>query len=282
MTAGPTAPARAAAAVAPSLPRRRAAPRGAPQAGTGARARVIAGRVRWYATKWFRQMLFVMAHPTEAFWELKRTGDWMSVPVLLLLAIASRMLVMSFMSFHYIFQGVERTNWNFERIMQTLTSSTTLGMTNFIYNANPEDTSIIQEGLRILVPFITWVLAHYAISMIFYGEGGLRDIAVSAAFSLTPYIFFAWPASLILTNITTLAERQLYFGVSWVVNLWVFWLFVTHQRVIHDFTFKRTVFVYALSLITMVIIWALMAMLWALTVNTYEFFYEIFYEMTTR
>jgi hypothetical protein len=282
MTAGPTATARPVPSVrAPALPRRRPAAR-APRTGFGARLGVAASRTRWYLTKWFRQMLAVLTQPTDAFWELKRTGDWLSVPFMLLLMILARMAVMGFMSFHYIFQGVDRTNWNFERVMTQFTSITTLGIANFIYNGNPEDTSIIQEGLRILVPFITWCLAHYAIAMIFYGEGGIKDITIAGAFSYTPYILFSWPASLILTNVTTLAERQLYFAVSWTVNLWVFWLFFTHIRVIHDFTFKRTVATYLISLITLVIIWALLALVYALTSNTYEFFYELFYELTTR
>ena len=265
---------------APAVPRRRST-RGS-QTGAGARARVFAGRARWYLTKWFRQMLFVLTSPTEAFWELKRTGDWGAVAFMLTLAVASRMLLMQFMSFHYVFQAVDRTNWNLERIMQQVTSTFTLGMTNFIYNGNPEDTSVVQEAIRIALPFITWCLAHYAIAMIFYGEGGLKDIAVSAGFSLTPYVLFAWPASLILTNATTLSERSLYYAISWIINFWVIYLFFTHIRIIHDFTIKRTLATYALSLITVILIWALAALVFALTSNTYEFFYELFYELTTR
>jgi hypothetical protein len=281
-TAPGAAPARPAPAVpAPAIPRRR--PAAVPRE---VRAvpwwRAFARRTAWYFTKWFRQMLFVLTHPEEAFWELKRTGDWLSVPVLVLAVILARMGVMGFMGFHYIFQGVERDKWNLERIMFDLTRTLTLGMTNFIYGGNPEDTSILQEGIRIVIPFLTWCIAHYAIAMIFYGEGGLRDIMVSAAFSLSPYILFSWPASLILTNTTTLAERSLYWAVAWIVNLWVIFLFWTHIRVIHDFTAKRTAATYIISLVTVVIIWALMALLYALTSNTYEFFYEVFYELTTR
>ena len=227
-------------------------------------------------------MLFVLTNPGEAFWEIKRVGDWGSVAFMLVLAVAARMALMGFMSFHYIFQAVDRTNWNLERIMQQVTSTFTLGMTNFIYNGNPEDTSVVQESIRILLPFITWCLAHYAIAMIFYGEGGFKDICISAAFSLTPFVLFSWPASLILTNATTLSERSLYYAVSWLINFWVIYLFFTHIRVIHDFTFKRTIATYALSLITVILIWALGALVFALTTNTYEFFYELFYELTTR
>jgi hypothetical protein len=283
MTAGPTAPARPApTAAAPAIPRRPARPSIRPAPRAGARGRAAAGKIRWYLTKWFRQMVNVLAHPEEAFWELKRTGDWLAVPVLMLGVILARMAVMQFMGFHYIFQGVEKTKWNFERIMEQFTSTVTLGMTTFVYQGNPEDTSIIQEGIRIVIPFVTWCLAHYAIAMIFYGEGSLKDVSVSAAFSLTPFILFSWPASLLLTNATTLSEKTLYFSISWIIKLWVFYLFVTHIRVIHDFTMKRVLATYVLGLITVVIIWALFALVYALTSNTYEFFYEVFYELTTR
>ncbi|MBI3970262.1 MAG: YIP1 family protein [Chloroflexi bacterium] len=281
MSIGSTAPARTIPAVAaPPIPRRRAGAR--PRQRAGERWRVAARRTAWYTTKWFRQMLNVLAHPEDAFWELKRTGDWLAVPFLLALAILSRMGVMSFMGFHYVFQGVETTKWNFESLMENFTRTFSLGMTQFIYGGNPEDTSLIQEGIRILVPFATWCLAHYAIAMIFYGEGGIKDIAVSAAFSLTPFILFAWPASLILTNITTLTEKSMYFNISWIVRIWIIYLFWTHIRVIHDFTAKRTLGTYVISLLGVTIIWALLALVYALTSNTYEFFYELFYELTTR
>lgn len=283
MSAGPTITAPPIPAVrGPAIPRRPAA--GARRA-VRARPRwqEIAGSTRWYLTKWFRQMLHVLAHPEDAFWELKRTGDWRAVPVLLAGVIASRMIIMSTMGFHYIFQPmVDPTQRTFAGYMEYFTRTVTLGMTQFAYGGNPEDVSIIQEASRILVPFVTWCLAHYAISMIFYGEGGLKDIAVAAAFSLTPFILFGWIGSAILTNITTLAERHLWFAFSWVIRLWVFFLFFTHIRVIHDFTFKRTVATYVISLISVVIIWALLALVYGLTMNTYTFFYEIFYEISTR
>jgi hypothetical protein len=264
----------------PPLPRRRTA--AAQRVAARGRWRVAWDRSTWYLTKWFRQMLFVLAHPEDAFWELKRTGDWASVPTLLAFTILARMGVMGFMGFHYVFQGVEKTNWNLERVMQQITGLLTIGMANFIYNGNPEDTSPLQEGFRIVLPFVTWCLAHYAIAMIFYGEGGFKDIAVAAAFSFTPFIFFSWAASLLLTNSTTLGERFLYFSIGWIVNLWIIYLYWTHIRVIHDFSAGRTLATYVLSLVTVVIIWALLALVYALTSNTYQFFYELIYELTTR
>jgi hypothetical protein len=270
------------AVAAPAMPRQRAVTGTRRARGVGQRWRAVADKTRWYVVKWFRQMVYVLSHPEDAFWDLKRTGDWLAVPFLLLCTILARMTLMQFMGFHYVFQGVERTNWTFERFMNQFTSTFTIGMTSFFYSGNPEDTSILQEGVRIIIPFATWVLAHYAIAMIFYGEGTLKNVAVAAAFSLTPFILFSWPASLVLTNVTTLAERTMYLSISWIIQLWVIYLFFVHIRVIHDFTVKRTMATYAVGLISVLIIWALLALVYALSLNTYEFLYGIFYEFTTR
>ena len=277
------------AATAPGIQRRSRAPmpgtRSQRRQSTADRVRAWAGTVGWYITKWFRQMLHVITHPEDAFWDLKRTGDWWSVPFILGCAIAARSLIMAFMGFHYIFQGSAGqipAKWNFDAWAETISRTFTLSMANFFYSGNPEDTSIVQESMRILIPFITWCLAHYAIAMIFYGEGSLKNIAVAGAFSFTPFILFSWPAALFLTNVTTLGEKGMYWSVSYLIRFWMIYLFFTHMRVIHDFTAKRTLATYILSLLSVIIIWALLALVYALSINTYEFFYGIFYEFTTR
>ena len=288
MTSTPGAPARTMNAVAaPALPRRRAAPAsgraGGRSRGRGEQARVMAGKARWYVTKWFRQMLHVVTHPEDAFWDLKRTGDWWSVPFLLILAVSARSLILQFMGFHYIFQGsADVKKYNFDGIMENVSRNLTLSMTNFFYAGNPEDVSVVTELIRIVVPFFTWCLAHYAIAMIFYGEGTLKNVCVAGAFSFTPYILFSWPVALLLTNTTTLSEKGLYWALSYIIRLWMVYLIFTHIRVIHDFTFKRTLATYIIGLITVIIIWGLVALVYALSLNTYEFFYGIFYEFTTR
>jgi len=278
-----------AAVAAPALPRRSRAPmpgtRAARQRSWAERAQEWARTGGWYVAKWFKQMLNVITHPEDAFWDLKRTGDWWSVPFMMACAIAARSLIMAFMGFHYIFQGpadVIPKKWNFDAYAETISRNLTMSMTNFFYSGNPEDTSVFQEAFRIVIPFATWCLAHYAIAMIFYGEGNLKHICVAGAFCFTPYILFSWPAAMFLTNVTTLSEKGMYYAVSYIVRFWMIYLFFVHIRVIHDFTVRRTIATYILSLITVIIIWGLLALVYALSSNTYEFFYGIFYEFTTR
>ncbi len=267
---------------APYFPRRFAtAPRAARRTEATGWRRFVED-ARWYGTKWFRQILFVALHPEEGFWELKRSGDWSSVLFLVALLIAARGLVMAVMGFHFVFFAVDKGAWSVEFVMEQITRTMTFGMTQFLYGGNPEDTSIVQEGVRIIIPFLTWSLAHYAVAMIFFGEGSFRDICVSAAFSFGPYIVIAPIATFVLTNSMTLNERSLFMTLSWGTQLWVAFLFYTHIRVIHDFGMGRTLATYGIGAITVIIIWALAALIFALSSNTYEFFYQVFYELTTR
>ncbi len=267
---------------APYFPRRFAtAPRAARRTeATGWRR--FAEDAQVYSTKWFRQMLFVAMHPEEGFWELKRSGDWTSVLFVVALLIAARGLVMAVMGFHFVFFAIDNTVWSVEAVMEQISRTMTLGMTQFLYGGNPEDTSILQEGVRIIIPFVTWCLAHYAVAMIFFGEGSFRDICVSAAFCFGPYIVIAPIATFVLTNSMTLTERSLFMTISWGARLWVVYLFYTHIRVIHDFGTGRTLATYGIGAVTVIIIWALSALIFALSSNTYEFFYQVFYELTTR
>jgi hypothetical protein len=244
--------------------------------------RRVAEDLQWYGTKWLRQMVFVALHPEDGFWELKRTGDWWSVAFMVTLLIAARGAVMGLMGFHFVFLAIDQSAWSLERALDLITRTLTFGMTPFLYGGNPEDTSILQEAIRIVIPFVTWCLAHYAISMIFFGEGSFRDICVSAGFSFGPYIVLAPLATLVLTNTMTLQERGLYMSLSWMTRGWVAYLFYTHMRVIHDFTAARTLATYAIGAATVIVIWALAALVFALSSNTWEFFYQVFYEVMTR
>jgi len=113
--------------------------------------RRVADDVQWYGTKWLRQMLFVALHPEDGFWELKRGGDWWSVAFMLSLLIAARGAVMGFMGFHYVFFAIDQTQWSAERAFDLITRTLTFGLTSYLYGGNPEDTSILQEGVRIVI-----------------------------------------------------------------------------------------------------------------------------------
>lgn len=273
----------AATAAAPAIPR----PRGV----VARRRRVSRWRLawrgsKWYATKWSRQALRCLTEPSEAFWELKRTGDWRAVPVFLALALAARMLTLQFTGLPFVYERAKAAaaigKFEPDQWVQYFIQVVTIGMTDFYYSSLPEDVSAILEFLRIVVPFGTWLLAHYAIAQIFYGEGGMKDIAVSAAFSLTPFILLSWPAALILTNVLSLEEKGIWFSWSFFVNLWVIFLFYKHQEAIHDFTPGRAILVWVLSLISVVLLWALLALLAILTSSTWEFFKELLYEVVAR
>ncbi len=242
--------------------------------------------VLWWLNKVAKQGLSVLAHPSDAFWDLKRTGDWLAIPILLLLVITARMLTLALTNFQYVFSKpgqleLGTTEFNLEQALNWASQSATLGMTNFFYDSSPERVSVILEFVRILIPFGTWCLAHYAVASIFFGEGKFKDVVVAASFCFMPYILFSWPITALMTNITTLKEKDVYFTATFAVGFWAAYLYFVQIRTIHDFSNKQTWSCWIISLITVILIWALFIVLFVLTSQVTEFFRDVIYELFT-
>ena len=241
----------------------------------------------WWLNKVAKQGLSVLAHPADAFWDLKRTGDWLTIPFILLLVIAARMMTLAATNFQYVFikpgtlEIGQSGGFSLEQLMSWASQSATLGMTNFFYDSSPERVSVILEFVRILIPFVTWCLAHYAVASIFFGEGRFKDVVVAASFCFTPYILFSWPIAAILTNVTTLKEKDLYFTATFAVGFWAAYLYFVQIRTIHDFSNKQTWVTWMISLVTVIFIWALFVVLFVLTSQVTEFVRDVAYELFT-
>ena len=240
----------------------------------------------WWLNKVAKQGLSVLAHPSDAFWDLKRTGDWFAVPFVLLLVIAARMATLALTNFQYVFSkpgqaAVGETGFDLAQALNWVSQSATLGMTNFFYDSSPERVSVILEFVRIIIPFGTWCIAHYAVASIFFGEGKFKDVVVAAAFCFMPYILFSWPITALMTNITTLKEQDAYFTATYAIGFWAAYLYFMQIRTIHDFSNRQTWASWLISLVTVILIWALLIVLFVLTSQVTEFARDVTYELFT-
>jgi len=179
----------------------------------------------------------------------QRSGLW-AVPVLLLLAVFVRMAGFAALSYHFETQ-------------------------------RPEETRLLFEAGKILIPWITWCISAVAVAEVFYGEGTLRQIAISSAWALWPFIVLTLPVSL-MTNLITLDEKALYhigLAVIWVLMVWQFFQQV---KKLHDFETGQAVGVMLLTLVGMFIIWMLVGLVYALTGEIVRFVQQIALEIYVR
>lgn len=184
-------------------------------------------------------------------WELKFEGQWIAVPILLTLAVVIRLIT------------IEVTAYEFTLL-------------------EPEDTNLILELAKVVVPWVTWVVAGYGVASIFYGEGTFKNVAVASAYALVPYILFEAEYTALFSHIFSLDEKIIYYFGQTLITVWMLVLFFLQLKVIHDFSLRKSFLVGAVSLLGMIVLWVLVALTYLLTLQMIQFFVEVGYEFVTR
>jgi hypothetical protein len=185
--------------------------------------------------------------------DLRERAGLRAVPVLLLLALAVRMVGLAVMSFHF-------REWLGQR---------------------PEETRMLFEAGKLLLPWVTWCISAVAVAEVFYGEGTFRQIVISSAWALWPYIVLNLPISL-MTNGISLDERALYnvgMGIVWAL---IAWEFFQQVKTLHNFETGKAIGVVLLTLVGMLVIWMLLGLVYALTGEIVRFVQQIVLEIYVR
>ncbi len=184
---------------------------------------------------------------------LRERSGLRAVPLLLLLAVIVRMAGLAALSFHF----------------------------REYLGHKPEQTRMLFEAGKLLIPWITWCVAAVAVAEVFYGEGTFRQVIISSAWALWPFIVLIVPVSL-LTNWITLDERALYnvgVGIIWSLLAWQFFQQV---KTLHNFDTGKAIGVILLTLVGMLVIWMLMGLIYALTGEVVRFLQQIALEIYVR
>ncbi len=200
----------------------------------------------------FKQLFRILKHPVDGFWELRyeSRGSWWSATILLLAAC-----VVSFVSnltTNYIFHPVE---------------------IKFI-----DPFSIV---LKVMVPFLSWVVSNYMVSAIKHGQGRFIDVFIGSAYALGPYILFAIPLA-VISNALTLSEGVLYTFGNDLIAAWCVFLFFVSVKEIHNYELGETIFNIVLSLIFMILLWFIFAVFVGLNTQLAAFINQIIEEVSIR
>jgi tetratricopeptide (TPR) repeat protein len=179
----------------------------------------------------------------------QRSGLW-AVPALLSLAVLVRMAGLAAVSFHFQSQ-------------------------------RPEETRLLFEAGKILIPWITWCVSAVAVAEVFYGEGTFRQIVVSSAWALWPYLVLTLPVSL-MTNLISLDEKALYHVGLAIIWTLIAWQFFQQVKTLHNFETGQAAGVMLLTLLGMLIIWVLLGLVYALTGEIVRFVEQIAMEIYVR
>jgi len=147
-----------------------------------------------------------------------------------------------------------------------------------IASIQPRDTNIWLETVKLLLPVLTWVISCYAITTISEGETLLSEIFASAAYSMVPYIVFTIPLAL-LSRVMESNQLLLYNALNIIILAWVLLTFFLSVKTLNNYTTGQTVKVCIVSLITMLLIWAVLLLLFALSSQLIQFIWDIVMEI---
>lgn len=204
---------------------------------------VVAGATGSRVSNRFRRLL-------EWIKQMKEHSGLIAVPLLLVLAVLAWMISLSSLSFHF-------------------------------RERRPEEIQLLFESGKIIIPWITWCVSAFGVGEIFFGEGTFRKILINSAWALWPLIVLAIPVNL-LTHIITLDEKVIY-QVAWVIiGVLMTWEFLQVIKNIHAFEYGQAIGVMLLTLVGIVVIWILVALVYALTAEIFRFIEQVILEIYVR
>lgn len=144
-----------------------------------------------------------------------------------------------------------------------------------------EDTSILLEAAMVVVPLFSWVVCSYAMTAIMSGESTFKENFTASGYCLVPYIILT-PLLGVLSNLFGLGEAGVYSFFKNVSLLWVLLLLFICLKYLNDYTLRKTFGVAILSIIAIVIVWAVCLLFFSLTIQFVYFFIGIFEEINFK
>jgi hypothetical protein len=200
----------------------------------------------------YKLMKQSLLHPLEFYYDIQSGGRAKVRNALLIMALAVAARLVSLMLSGYAFRTREAY-----------------------------DVSVPLEAAWIIIPWLTWAIASWAVATIIDGEGKFKDVLVSSAYVYIPYILLIIPLSL-LSNILTLKEAAIYNGITSVVTFWTIFLLLSHVKILHDFELGKTVWITLLSFFGMLIIWFIILLIFGLISQSFQFVFDIIKEIGYR
>lgn len=140
------------------------------------------------------------------------------------------------------------------------------------------DASYLLEAIKFLLPFITFVVAAYAVTAIMDGEVKFKELFVAGSLCFTPYFVLTLPLGA-FSHVLTSNNSGLYSTIQTIITLWMLFLFFQTIRVMNRYTMKRAVGITVLSLLTMLLIWVVAFLVIVLWNQVYLFVADILTEL---
>lgn len=151
----------------------------------------------------------------------------------------------------------------------------------FIFAPDSNRNNIFFGALSLLIPFILFAVCNWCVTSLMEGEGSFKDIVTATAYALTPLIFML-PLTIIISNLVTLQEKELYAVLVALTYVWTAFLIVSSNKQIHDYSMGKAIAILIITLLVMVIVIFLAVLFFALIQQMYGFVVDYINELSLR
>jgi hypothetical protein len=128
---------------------------------------------------------------------------------------------------------------------------------------------------------VLFVFSNYLISTLNNGEGWFKDVYISTAYALMPYVLFTIPIVL-LSNIMTTNEIFIYQALTFIRNGWSILLIVIMIKEIHGYSLSELIKNIILTVFTMVMISLILFLIYVLLNQMFDYVIGILREVLLR
>ena len=193
--------------------------------------------------------VMILFHPIAAFEYMKRKRETLSgLMILAVIFLAAAVQIFSIYVTHYPLSTVNLRNAN-----------------------------VVLECAKILRPVVTWGVASYAMTTILDGETKFSEAMLATCYAMIPFLLIS-PLLTLFSRILDLGQSGLYYGMYGAMLFWIIALLLTALKEMNHYSVGKTAVVTFLSLFTMMLIWASVALLFSLSMQFITFVKEVIVE----
>ena len=197
-------------------------------------------------------LLRILNHPTDEYEELKYRKTW-SLPLSFILLVC----------------------WVIAEILQKQ-------VTDFKFNTNnTREFNVLYVLASTIVLFAMWVVINWSITTLLEGKGRIKEIWVSCAYALVPYIATTL-LCVVLSQMLTLDESAFLTVIRDLGLLYSFFLLITALKVVHSYTFGKTLLCILITVLGMAFVLFLIVLFFGLIQQVILFFQTIYMELMFR
>lgn len=144
-----------------------------------------------------------------------------------------------------------------------------------------EQTILVKEALKIVIPIIIFIVSNYLMSSLMEGEGTFKAVFINTIGSLMP-ILVIYPFVIFISNYITLNEGFIYHFAIFVMITWSIILLYFNIKDTHNYSVSQTFVNLFLSLVFMIIIIIVLLMVYLMVTQVTNFVTDIIKEVILR